>query len=275
MKFPTLGVRTLVAAIFGPLIILSTLRGGLLFLGLVGIIVTVSMYEFFQITSKRAVSGQQFTGILGAIVLLVVIYFRGAETVWLVFTMLLLVVLVVELYRKVPAATINVSVTIFGVGYLSFLFGHLLLIRELPNVVNIPYAYGGRWIVMMFLVIWACDTAAYLAGSAWGKHKLMERISPKKTIEGTAAGFLVAILTALLCHYWFIEGIALRDSLIIGAICGSIGQYGDLVESMFKRDVGVKDTSTIIPGHGGMMDRFDSPLLSAPVVFIYLKFVVF
>lgn len=275
MKFPTLGIRTLVAAIFGPLIIFSTLRGGVLFLGLLSIIVAFSMYEFFQITPKRGINGQQITGILGALILIVVLYLVGVNGVWLVFTVLFLVVLMVELYRKSATPTINVSTTIFGVGYLSFLFGHLLLIRELPHVVNIPYSSGGRWIVMMFLVIWACDTAAYLAGSTWGKHKLMERISPNKTVEGTTAGFIVAIFVAYICHIWFIKGIALYDSLIIGAICGSVGQYGDLIESMFKRDMGVKDTSTIIPGHGGMMDRFDSPLLSAPVVFLYLKFIAF
>ena len=275
MNLRTLGTRTLVAAILGPLIIFMMLYGRLPFLCLVVIITVISEYEFFKIIKAKGFEGQEITAILAAIALLCVLYYFSVEKVWIVLSIFLIVVLITELYRSKANVIANLSSTVFAVCYLSFLFGHLILIRELPKAVNIPYAYAGRWIVMMFLVTWACDTAAYILGSAWGRHKLMKKISPNKTIEGTLAGFVVALLSALVCHFWFIKGISVFDSLVIGAICGSVGQYGDLVESMIKRNVGVKDTSTIIPGHGGMMDRFDSPLLSAPIIYLFLRFVTF
>jgi len=120
-----------------------------------------------------------------------------------------------------------------------------------------------------------CDTAAYIVGSYLGKHKLIPRISPNKSIEGTVAGFFFALITAYICYITFIQGLRLQDALVIGGIAGSIGQYGDLFESMFKRDAGVKDSSHIIPEHGGILDRFDSLTLSAPVVFLYLSYCAF
>ena len=114
-----------------------------------------------------------------------------------------------------------------------------------------------------------------MLGSKFGKHKLFPRVSPNKTVEGTAFGFFFALLTAYISQLTFLPEISLVDALVIGVICGSFGQASDLIESLFKRDAGVKDASNLIPGHGGVLDRFDSEILVAPVVYFYLRFVVF
>lgn len=118
--------------------------------------------------------------------------------------------------------------------------------------------------------IWICDSAAFFLGTAFGKHKLFPRVSPNKSWEGAIAGFIFAIITMITAKALLLNELTLIDSLIVGIIVGSIGQLGDLVESLFKRDAGVKDSSALIPGHGGILDRFDSLLLTAPAVYIYL-----
>ena len=106
----------------------------------------------------------------------------------------------------------------------------------------------------------------------FGKHKLMPRVSPSKSWEGAIAGFIFAIITMIIAKSILLEFLTLKDVIVLGIIIGFIGQLGDLVESLFKRDSGVKDSSGLIPGHGGMFDRFDSLLMSAPVIWLYLRY---
>lgn len=275
IKWSSFGIRVLIAIIFGPVIILAALVGQVYFLAIVLLIVGISVVEFYGLEQKKNRNPLFIPGLVGALLLVLAGYFFDAQVLGTVWLALCLLYLLIELFRGVPEPLANAGATILGVTYSAVFFGHMVLIRELPNHLDNPMVYygaAGRWLMMMFFIIWVCDTAAYLIGSAIGKHKLMKRVSPNKTVEGTVAGFIFAILTAWLCHIWFINGITWVDSLVIGVICGTIGQLGDLVESLFKRDAGVKDSSKLIPGHGGMLDRFDSLTFSAPVVFIYLKY---
>ena len=118
--------------------------------------------------------------------------------------------------------------------------------------------------------IWACDTAAYFIGSAIGKHKLFPRVSPNKSWEGSIAGFIFAVAAFYVSKILMLDFINLTDAIILGVIVGTVGQLGDLIESLLKRDAEVKDSSSLIPGHGGVFDRFDSLLLTAPIVYIYM-----
>jgi phosphatidate cytidylyltransferase len=124
-------------------------------------------------------------------------------------------------------------------------------------------------------MIWICDTAAFHFGVALGKHKLFPRVSPNKSWEGSIFGFIFAIATAVAAKYIVLDYLSLPQSVVIGCIVGIFGQLGDLIESLLKRDAGVKDSSHIIPGHGGAFDRFDSLLLTAPLVYLYIDFIVF
>ena len=145
----------------------------------------------------------------------------------------------------------------------------------MPVRYGIDYRTGGWLVLFIFSTIWLCDTAAYLYGAKLGKHKLFKRVNPKKTWEGAIAGFFTGVAAAAGLHYVFVPSLTLFDSVMIGIIVGVMGQISDLIESLFKRDAGVKDASSILPGHGGFLDRFDSPLLVGPFVYIYLVFFCF
>lgn len=210
----------------------------------------------------------------------------------LVFTPLLLAV---ELFRNRGSAMLNIAVTIFGAMYVSLFFGSLIGIRELFVPEDFPvYAHfsvtgivvgeeavatidrwGGWTIVVLFASIWACDSAAYFAGRGIGRHKLFERVSPNKTWEGAIAGLLFAVVTFLLGRALLLPYLTPAQAVICGMIVGLFGQLGDLAESLLKRDAGVKDSSTLIPGHGGVLDRFDSLMYVSPLIYFYLDFVVF
>ena len=275
MNLKSFAIRALVAVIFGPLIIISALVGGYFWFGFILIVVLASIFEFRKIIENKGAFSQLFVP-LGTSILILVQFFTG-NTQFLIPTIILSLVLsfFIEIYRKKGSSTLNLSATFFSAFYFSILFGSFILLRELPTQLDIDYRAGGKWLVLIIFATWICDTAAYVVGSYFGKHKLMPRISPNKTVEGTVAGFIFAVIVAWIFHVWFIDDLRLIDSLIIGAITGIFGQYGDLFESMIKRDVGVKDSSKIIPGHGGIMDRFDSLTLTAPLVYLYLAYIVF
>jgi phosphatidate cytidylyltransferase len=144
-----------------------------------------------------------------------------------------------------------------------------------PAVVAQIDHWGGYTIISVLATIWICDTAAYHIGSIAGKHKLFPRVSPNKSWEGAIAGFIAAIASAVAAKYLVLGYLPISGAVIIGVIVGVIGQLGDLAESLLKRDAGVKDSSTLLPGHGGIFDRFDSLLLVAPCVYLYIDYILF
>jgi phosphatidate cytidylyltransferase len=204
-------------------------------------------------------------------------------------------ILLVELFRNKGTALMNVAVTVFGVFYIPFFLGSFIGLRELfvpadfpvflyfdvhgidipAGIVEKVYAWGGYTVIAVFASIWVCDSAAYFAGRAWGKHKLFPRVSPNKTWEGAGAGFLAAVLAFIAAKEIALPYMTMSSAIVCGCIVGVFGQLGDMVESLLKRDAGVKDSSGLIPGHGGVMDRFDSLILVAPIIFLYLDFIVF
>jgi len=146
-----------------------------------------------------------------------------------------------------------------GLIYLPLLLGHLVLLRQLPD--------GREWIFLTLLVIMGCDTFAYFIGSRFGKHKLYPAVSPKKSIEGGIAGLVGSVLAVCIANKTFLPQIGIVDGILIGLFLGVAGQLGDLFESLLKRACGVKDSGTMIPGHGGMLDRLDSLLFAFPIVY--------
>ncbi|MGA9119040.1 MAG: phosphatidate cytidylyltransferase [Bacteroidota bacterium] len=218
-----------------------------------------------------------------------------AQTFLILFLVFVPVVFLYELFRNKPGALTNSAVTLAGVSYVSLFLGSLVGLRELfipgdfpiyayfpvygPNVpeeiVATVYRWGGFTVLTVFAAIWVCDSAAYFAGKAWGKHKLFPRVSPNKSWEGAVAGFCAAVLVFLGARSLVLPYLTLENALICGIIVGVFGQLGDLAESLLKRDAGVKDSSNLIPGHGGVLDRFDSLLFVSPLIFLYLDFIVF
>jgi len=218
-----------------------------------------------------------------------------AQLFLILFLLFVPLIMLVELFRNKGSAIINTATTVFGVCYVSFFLGSFVGLRELfipedfpvwlyfdvhgadypPEVVKQVYDWGGATVITVFASLWMCDSLAYFAGRFLGRHKLFERVSPKKTWEGASAGYVGAVAAFLIAQNYFLPYMTVGSAFVCGSIVGIFGQLGDLVESLFKRDAGVKDSSALIPGHGGVLDRFDSLIFVSPLIFFYLDFVVF
>jgi phosphatidate cytidylyltransferase len=157
-----------------------------------------------------------------------------------------------------PSSAIAVLATL----YVGMLGGSLIRLRN-------DFAAGSKLIFFLLLVVWLGDAGAYYVGKNLGRHKLSPRISPKKTVEGLAGGIAVSIITALVIHFTFFKELPLLHAVISGVILSIAGVIGDLAESMWKRSAAVKDSGTLIPGHGGFLDRFDSIFFTAPILYSY------
>lgn len=145
--------------------------------------------------------------------------------------------------------------------YIPFLMAHLLMLRLLPLGVN--------WLLLIMMIVMTNDSTAYYVGSAFGKHRLYEAVSPKKSIEGAIGGLFGSLGGTLLAKFTFFPQLSLLDAVVTALVIGIIGQLGDLFESLLKRSFGVKDSGTIFPGHGGVLDRLDSIIFAAPVTYYY------
>jgi phosphatidate cytidylyltransferase len=188
-------------------------------------------------------------------------------------TLLVVAVLLAELRRGAGKQAIaNSAATLLGVLYVGWLGTHLVALRELPWVTGAAYARGAAFAILPLVLVWVCDTAAYAVGRLWGKRRLMPDVSPRKTSEGAWGGLLATIGAAFAARATFAPFLTAADAAALGLLVGVFGQLGDLVESLLKRDLEAKNSSELIPGHGGVLDRFDSLFFAAPIVYYYLLF---
>ena len=149
--------------------------------------------------------------------------------------------------------------------YIPFLLMHLVMLHRTP--------YGWQWLLVLMLIVMTNDSAAYYTGSAIGKHRLYPQVSPKKSIEGAIGGLFGSIGGTVLAKYTFFPQLSLVDAVLTAVVIGILGQTGDLFESLLKRSFGVKDSGSIIPGHGGVLDRLDSIIFAAPATYYYAVYV--
>jgi phosphatidate cytidylyltransferase len=255
--------------------------GGIVFLLFGMAVVGLGLREFYSLLEAKGLSPHWKSGMLAVLLLPVGVYLRFRTQrieEWHVggfFTVLVGAVLLAELRRGAgKQAVANSAATLLGFLYIGWLGAHLVSLRELPRAIGRPYAEGFGYVMLAFLLTWACDTAAYLVGRLFGRTKLMPSVSPGKSLEGCVAGLVVAIAAGIGARAWFAPYLTLLDAAVLGALVGVFGQLGDLVESLLKRDAETKDSSRLIPGHGGVLDRFDSLLFTAPIVYYYLLFQV-
>lgn len=261
--------RVIVSAIFIPLILVACYLGGIFFLVFTSLIALISFYEFAKMNAEKKVMLNIPFGFLTIIVMLLNAYyiFTDYYTIALLFTTL---ITFFELFRNKGSAINNIAATLFGILYIGLLFSSLIAVREFYGYSDFLYEQGGFIIISIFITIWVCDSAAFFLGTAFGKHKLFPRVSPNKSWEGAVAGFIFSLITMTALKFLLLDFLNWTDVVILGSIVGIVGQIGDLIESLIKRDAGVKDSSALIPGHGGIFDRFDSLLYTSPFVYLYL-----
>jgi len=265
--------RTITGAVFVILVVGSVILDARIFATLFLFVSILTQLEFYQILGKRGRKPQTYIGTgIGSILYLSLaanaLGMLGSFGNMLIFLnfFLISIVFIAELFTHSADPFGNIGTTITGVIYVALPFGllnYLYLPVVYPNNFNFGILLG------YFLILWLNDTGAYLVGSAIGKHRLYELVSPGKTWEGSIGGAIFAVLTAGLLSNYF-TGLLLWQWISIALLVVVFGTLGDLVESMLKRSLGIKDSGNLLPGHGGLLDRFDAVLLSAPVVFVFI-----
>ncbi len=239
----------------------------LLFLLLVASVTLMGVREYFTIIDRIGISGFPIHGIILSFLLLLSFYFNGS------FMMEWGLIASVTLFGawffhedNVKVAMDQISFTLFGVLYVAGLGGYSLLIRNFGD--------GERLILFLLLIVWLGDIAAYYGGKRFGKKPLAPVVSPNKTMEGAIAGLVGSLAAGAIAGYWFWGHIAMAHCLLVALICGTIGQFGDLAESLLKRYAGIKNSGNVLPGHGGILDRIDSLLFAGPMFYCYFKLVL-
>ena len=244
--------------------------------------------EMYRAVKKQGGEPSEFLGILACIAFQIIAWTHNGRQFgpFLPALLLLLVIttLLTELFKRRPKPIVTIGTTLLGAVYVGWLFSYLTLLHGMqPGMIrfsgaNIPllippiaHTTPGEWLVIFVSACtWMSDTGALFTGKAFGRHKLAPNVSPGKTWEGSIGGVLTSLATGAALGWWL--HLPMVHALGLAAMCAIAGQVGDLCESVLKRDLGVKDFGTVMPGHGGILDRIDSMLFSAPLAYYYVLF---
>lgn len=234
------------------------------------LVTALGMWEFYTLVEKAGIRPNKLAGTMAGMFLfgsnaLIALSMAPREILMANFILIFLIFLF-ELYRKIPNPFTNIAFTFFGILYVAVPFS---LLNFFPNPAFLPGVYHHRLLLGFFFLIWINETAAYLVGTAFGRHRLFQRISPKKSWEGVLGGGFLCVAAAVVISLYF-TNMMMIDWVIISLIVVVFSTYGDLFESMFKRSIDAKDSGNVLPGHGGILDRFDGVIMAAPFVFVYL-----
>tara|TARA_B100000029_G_scaffold284050_1_gene277733 strand:+ start:1967 stop:2782 length:816 start_codon:yes stop_codon:yes gene_type:complete len=265
--------RNLVWMVGMPIFFSAIWLGSYFFYFLIQAIIIIALKEFNDLFKNSNTKLSFIFSIIGSF-FITDYYFLGIFTKFIYFEFLLIIFLLIlfiyELFYSDKNLVINISTILFGLIYIPFLLGTVVAIKQFDQIMY------SQFTLLLFISIWACDTAAFIFGSYFGKNKIFPNISPKKTWEGSIAG----VLASVLIFFIFFKANLLLDNnnfikIIILAIFVSVsGQIGDLFESKIKRLAGVKDSGTLLLGHGGFLDRFDSLIFASPIIYLYINFFI-
>lgn len=288
--------RTLTGLFIVLIIVGSVLFSSISYFVLFLLILIVGLFEFYGLAKLARIRPQKYVGVMIGILIFTVNFLFAIDFIsnefFFIFIPLLLIVFINELYVNNRRPFSNIAYTYLGIIYIALplsLWNFMVMqtgdlpedmvqTRAIFDPINFMLQpsykihYQPGILLGFFLLTWANDTGAYLIGVPFGRRKLFKRISPKKTWEGFFGGAIITLMAAYPVFLIFPD-LTFINWLVIGAIIIVMGTFGDLVESMYKRSLGVKDTGKILPGHGGILDRFDTLLLSSPVVFTYLELI--
>lgn len=251
----------------------SLLLGHYVFGGFYLLLSLLCLHEFYGLNIKSGIQPNRAAGFVNAVFIysiFAVITYRDQPVyhgILLLLTLTFAAVFIQELFKIAVAPLTNIAYTFLGLIFVivPFTFFHAMAFVKGEFNFHFPMAF--------LLMLWSNDTGAYLVGRAIGRTKLFERHSPKKTWEGFIGGVAIAAGVGFVCSIYFTE-LPWKQWVSIAILIGCFGTLGDLVESMFKRSINIKDSGGILPGHGGLLDRFDGFLMAAPIVYTYLYFVV-
>ncbi|MBK9164399.1 MAG: phosphatidate cytidylyltransferase [Acidobacteria bacterium] len=273
--------RLLTAAIALPILIASVVlpfwfpETVWLFVVIAVLALAAGLFEFFTLTKKLELKADAGMAYLAAAALVVAFVFdapsKAPELLLLTLALALIVVIIAETFRfqkDFSKLLTGLGVTVFGVVYVAFLGGFLIATRV--GFENIP-GLSSKLLLFFFAVIFGSDAGAYFAGRALGKHKLAPLISPGKTIEGLIGGLVAAGAISALCTWLFFPELPVAIAVGLAVVMAAVGVLGDLAESAMKRGSGTKDAANILPGHGGLLDRLDSLLLNAPILYYFAR----
>ncbi len=268
----------ILVAIFGiPLLFYILYSGGLLLLLFANVIIGVSLYEFYNMMEGSGRTPYRKIGLLTGIAIPNLLYLnitRGLDIeVFSLLAVVFFIGMAVEriMSNRVEESSLDIGGTALGILYISILFSHILLISKLPS--------GTLWILAAQIMVWICDSFAYFVGLATGRKFFKEGltpISPKKSKEGSLGGLIFTVIALFVMKYTLLKGIDLSgvQVVVIAIIVALVAQVGDLVESLFKREFKIKDSSNLLGEHGGMLDRFDSMIFVVPVLYYALKYII-
>ena len=274
--------RLLTAAIALPILIATIIlpwwapNTAWIFVGIAVLALAAGLFEFFSLTKKLELKADAAVAYLGAAALTTAFVFdapaKAPDLLLLTLAGFVIAVLITQTFRfqkDFSKMLTGIGVTISGVMYVVFLGGYLISTRigfeTMPGLSTDLLLY-------FFIVIFASDSGAYFAGRAFGKHKLAPEISPGKTVEGLIGGLVAAGAFAALCTFTFFPELPYKFSIPLALVMAAVGVLGDLAESAMKRGSKTKDAASILPGHGGLLDRLDSLLFNAPILYYFARF---
>ena len=277
--------RTLTGIGFVSILLTGILFHPIIFYFIFALIVALAQFEFYKLVKKIKVDAHIFSGILLGLTIFTLTFLYAAKIISGIYFAIIIPIIVLisiyELYRKRAKPIENIAFTLFGIIWIVIPFSmfSLLAFNQLKDtdihnsIFGLSQYFDNNIIFSFFLLLWTNDTFAYLTGISLGKHRLFERISPKKSWEGFFGGMFFSIIVSLILSYFF-NFYAIKHAIAIAVIISIFATYGDLAESLFKRYIGVKDSGHILPGHGGILDRFDGAFLSLPMLYMYFLFFV-
>tara|TARA_B100000519_G_scaffold98845_1_gene85874 strand:+ start:135 stop:965 length:831 start_codon:yes stop_codon:yes gene_type:complete len=248
-------------------------KGGLYYTIFILICCVLALGEFYSIMEKKGAKPLRWFG-MGATVFIADYYHvqpiaTGHQMLGGIILIIILIMLI-ELFSNNKNATLNIASTFAGILFVPVLLGTAIDLRQFDLLMNTNLTFA------LTLSVWACDSSAFIFGTLFGKKKIMPSVSPKKSWVGSISGAITSLLILYVFHNQGLLGdyFSLKDAMVIGLISGVFGQFGDFTESLLKRDVGVKDSGTLLAGHGGVLDRFDSLIFACPITYLYVHFII-
>jgi phosphatidate cytidylyltransferase len=262
--------RVLTAIVFLPLLFAALWAGPpVWFVGLAMAGILIGLFEYYALAKQ----GGEIQGLIAAAYVLFAFYFHRHDLIPAIIAFLVIVELIVQLGTNVNKEDLGnvlttASINVFGVLYIAVLGGYIIALRVIGSPV--PHM-AAKLLTLFFIVVFAGDTAAYYTGRSIGRRKLAPKISPGKTIEGVFGGLAGNVVAAVLAHFTFFPELKISYAIPLALVMGAAGITGDLCESMIKRGAKAKDASKLIPGHGGLLDRLDSMLFNAPLLYYFYE----